>query len=103
MPKTIYSHSYHNLVVVKNKLFVIGNDTDYCEVFDSVCKKFVYLKHPPCINYNKSVAIGNKIVVFQENRSTILCYDVGKDEWSIESCEITKSLQDFTCLKLPCY
>ena len=103
MPKTINNHSYHNLVVVKEKLFVVGKEPNFFEVFDNVCKKFVSLKQPPCINFNKSVAIGNKIVVFQENRTTILCYDVDKDEWSEESCEVTKDLSNFSCVKLPWY
>ena len=103
MPKTINNHSYHNLVVVKEKLFVVGEEPNFFEVFDNVCKKFVSLKQPPCINFNKSVAIGNKIVVFQENRSTKLCYDVDKDEWSEESCEVTKDLSNFSCVKLPWY
>ena len=103
MPNMINSHSYHSLVVVKDKLFVIGNEIYFCEVFDNVSKNFVSLKHPPSMSYNKSVAIGNRIVVFQENQSTILCYDVDKDEWSEESCEVTKYLDDFSCAKLHCY
>ena len=103
MPNMINSHSYHSLVVVKDKLFVIGNEIYFCEVFDNVSKNFVSFKHPPSMSYNKSVAIGNRIVVFQENQSTILCYDVDKDEWSEESCEVTKYLDDFSCAKLHCY
>ena len=49
MPSMINSHKYLSLVVVKNKLFVIGQGTESCEVFDNACKKFVVLKHQPCI------------------------------------------------------
>ena len=103
MSNMINHHSHHNLVVVKDKLFVIASGKESCEVFDNVCKKFVSVKTPFTIDFNKSVAIGNRIVVFKENSSTIISYDVDKDELSIESCEVTKHLQDFTCLKLPCY
>ena len=103
MPSMIYSHKFHNLVVVKNKLFVISKGIESCEVYDNACKKFVVLKHQPYIYCNKSVSIGKKIMIFQEAMSTVICYDVDKDEWSEESCEVTKDLIDFSCTKLPWY
>ena len=103
MPKTINDYSFHSLVVVKDKLFVIGQGTKSCEVFDNVCKKFVVFNQQPSINYNKSLSIGNKIVILQEKRSSIVCYDVDKDEWSEESCEVTKHLEGFSYVKFPWY
>ena len=104
MPSTTNHYSHHSLVVVKNKLFVIGSfETDCCEVFDNVCKKFISLKNQPFIDYSKSVAIENRIVVFQDESSIVICYDVDKDEWSEESCELTKDLEGFSCAKLPLY
>ena len=102
MPSTINSHRCHSLVVVKDKLFVIGDERNRFEVFDNVCKKFVSLKHP-FIDYSKSVAIGNRIIVFKYVISTLLCYDVDKDEWSEESFELTEDLDGFSCAKLPLY
>ena len=74
MPNTINDYNYHSLVVVKDKLFVVGDEINCCEVFDNICKRFVSLKHPPSITYNKCVSIGNRIVVFQEGRSIIICF-----------------------------
>ena len=103
MPDMINSQSFHNLVVVKDKLFVVGQGTEACEVFDNVCKKFVLLKHPIRFNHNQCVPIGNKIIVFQENRSSIVCYDVDEDKWSEGSSEVTKDLLNFSFTKLPQY
>ena len=44
MPNMVNSHSDHSLVVVKDKLLVVGQGTDCCEVFDVICKKFVAIK-----------------------------------------------------------
>ena len=41
MPNTINNYTFHSLVVVKDKLFVIGKGIESCEVFDNACKKFV--------------------------------------------------------------
>ena len=103
MPNMINRKSFHNLVVVKDKLFVVGKGTESCEVFDNVFKKFVALKPKLNITYSKCMPIGNKILIFQENRSSIICYNVDKDEWSEESCKVTKNLLNFTCAKLPCF
>ena len=103
MPNMINHHYDHSLVVVKEKLFVIGSGRERCEVFDNVCNKFVSLKNPPSITLNKCMAIDNKIFVFQHNRSTVICYDVDKDEWSKESCEVTQYREYFSLTKLPQY
>ena len=103
MPNMINNHTFHSLVVVADKLFVVGQGTESCEVFDNVCKKFVVLKHHPHIEFNKSLSIGKKIVIFQRKRSSIVYYDVDKDEWSEESSEVTKNLIDFCYVKFPWY
>ena len=101
MPNMIESKYNHCSVVVKDKLFVIGRKS--CEMFDSFCKKFVAVKVPLYTNCCKSVAIGNKIVVFQEQRSFVFCYDVDKKRWSKEPCAETKCLNSFSYVKLPWY
>ena len=103
MPNMLKVNSYHNLVVVKDKLFVIGRERESCEVFDNVCKKFVALKPKTNITYSKCMQIVNKFFIFQETRSSLICYDVDKDEWSEEPCEVTKHLYDFSLTKLPQY
>ena len=103
MPNTINRKSFHNLVVVKEKLFVIDKGIDSCEVYDNVCKKFVSLKNQPSIAHSKCVPMCNKIIIFQEKISSLICYDVNKDEWAEESCQVTRHLQDFSLAKLPQY
>ena len=49
------------------------------------------------------MSIGNQIAMFQNNSSSIIFYDVDKYEWSEESTEFTKYLQQFACAKLPWY
>ena len=109
MPNMIKGKSGHCLVAVKNKLFVIATFKDGCEVFDNVCKKFVALKTSPIMskvitaNFFKAIAIGSKIVVFEEKRSSVKCYDVDKDEWCLEVCDVKKSLSQFCCVKVSSY
>ena len=103
MPNMINNFVCHNLVVVNNKLFVVGQGTESYEVFDNACKKFVVLKHQPSIYFNKSLSIGTKIVIFQEKKGSLVCYDNDKNERSEESCKLTKDLYDFSCVKIPSY
>ena len=102
MPNMIDGKCGHSLVVVRNKLFVIGYGSDTCEVFESRSNKFVALKSPPVdfVELNKAIAIGSKILVFQNDTTTVHCYDVDKNEWSEESCEVTRNLGSFSCVKL---
>ena len=103
MNNMINRHCFHSLVTVKDKLFVIGYGRDMCEVFDNVCMKFVALDSCPILNLNKAMSIGNKIELFQDNSTLMICYDFDKDEWYEESREVTKYIQHFACAKLPWY
>ena len=49
------------------------------------------------------MSIGNRIVIFQNNSSSVTFYDVDKDEWSEKLCEKTDNLDDFACTKLVWY
>ena len=104
MPNMNSGKCDHSLVVVKNKLFVISNLKDNCEVFDSICNKFITLKSPEleCFFGTRCYTIKNKIYVLQENISKIVSYDTNKNEWSEEHCEITRNLQCFSNVKVPC-
>ena len=102
MPNMIERKSGHGLVVVRNKLFVIGSGNGSCEVFDNKCGKFVVLKSTKLFldNLNTIIPIGDSFFVFCDDSKSVLCYDVNKNEWS------TKYLQydivDFSCVKVPC-
>ena len=103
MPNMINPHYFHSLVTVKNKLFVVDDETNTCEFFDNVCKKFVAIKSSYTLNSNKAMSIGNKIVIFQNDKSSVIFYDVDKDEWSEETCEVLEDLKLFSCVKIPSY
>ena len=105
MPNMTGVKSFHSLVVVRNKLFVIGCARDRSEIFENISKKFVGLKSPPVtfVDVNKAISIGSKIFVFQEYNASVLCYNVDTNEWSEESCEVTKNLQKYSCVKFPCF
>ena len=105
MPNLLISTIPHSLVVVKNKLFVIGSTAleSLCQCFDSISNKFVFLKSADNFNFQKAVSIGTKIFVFKYIEPAVLIYDVDKNEWSKESCEATKDLTVYSCVKLPIY
>ena len=99
MPDMINRPKLHSLVVVRNKLFVIGWKS--FEVFDNTCKKFLSLKLPCKFMASEYISIGNKILIIQIDTPCIVVYDVDKDEWYEKSCEA--SFMDFTCVKVPWY
>ena len=98
MPNMINSRRGHNLVVVRNRLFVVGRT---CEVFDKTCNQFVALESPQ-IKSNKATSIGNKIIIFQYATSSTVIYDVCEDKWSEELSEDSKRLSQIACVKVPC-
>ena len=69
------------------------------------CYLFVAINSPPVeyVHLNKAISIGSKILVFQGNEESILCYDVDKNKWSEESCEVTEDLEEYSCVKLLSY
>ena len=104
MPDMVKVRLFHNSVAIKNKLFIVNYS---CEVYDSVSDKFVLLKLPPkCSIENlsrsfKVISINNKIAVFPFNSNIVLLYDVKSNDWSQESCEVTRNISGFSCLKVP--
>ena len=107
MPNMNYRHFNHSLVVVKNKLFVVSNRIRFkhnLEVFDNIYKKFITIKSPELNWFSviKAFSIKNKIFAFKDESSKIICYDTSKNEWSEESCEVTKNLRYFSSIKVPC-
>ena len=103
MPSMVAARSFHSLVVVRNKLFVIGEGLDACEVFDKSSNKFIALKFPKWIGFNNALSVGNKIVIIQNESDVVDCYDVDKNEWSEESCNVTNYLENFACVKTSRY
>ena len=107
MANTIRRRSPHKLVVVQNKLFVIGIDTVQCELYDSSCKRFAALKFNSFIKFHdvlKVLSVGSKILVFTYRKiSTIYCYDVKTNEWSEKILPVSDYLSYFSLVKIPSY
>ena len=101
MPDMINGRVNHSLVVVKNKLYVIGSLVDGCEVYDTTCKKFVDLKSPLIENFFRVIAIGSKIIVFEYYKNSVICYDVDMKEWICEPCDVMKNMSGYSCAKVP--
>ena len=102
MPNMIHGKNYHSLVVVRNKLFVIGCNGDGCELFENSYNQFVCLKSPfNSYNCSNVVSISSKIVIFEENTSKIVYYDVDKCKWSEDLCEVTDQIFGFSCIRVP--
>ena len=106
IPNMIHTRFHHKMIPVGNKLFVVGGKTNVCEVYDTFCKKFAALKlRPEHLNFNfyclEAVSIGRKIMVFNNNSPQVAAYDVDEEKWSEESCEVTKNLKDYYCVKVP--
>ena len=102
MPSMNYGKYLHSLVVCKNKLFAISQNVRTFEVFDNTSKNFVILSLPKFKYSFKVISIENKIVFLENYQNKICFYDVDKNEWSEKPCEVTKNLQSFSCLKIPC-
>ena len=104
MPSMNFAKSRHSLVVAVNKLFVISDEDNMIEVYDSVGKTFVTLISPKLDSEhieNRTCFIGNKVFIFQDELP-VLIYDTVKKEWTEESCKVTRNLRDFSCVKVPC-
>ena len=103
-PSMIKGKHGHSLVVVGNKLFAIKTTPGKHEVFDNTVNKFVMLKCPLIETFVfKAVSIGNKILMFQRSRPTMICYDVCKDEFTQTPFAITKNLCEYSLLNVPSF
>ena len=108
MAEMITGRFGHSLVVVRNKLFVVGFESDVYEdlyeVYDSTCKKFVTFKGQTIsiLNFNQAISIGSKIYIFK-NDSFISCYDVDKEEWSEHSLDNEIHSDSCVIVKTPIY
>ena len=84
------------LAAIRNKLFVFGGGPTTCELFDSVCNRFVFVQPPPehleidlgqCA-FAASVGASRLVVYLNGCRKTAV-YDAEARDWSVESCDVT--------------
>ena len=107
MSNMIHGRNLHILVAVRNKLYVFGGLTETSEVFDSYSNKFSLVKPSSSLqgmgswNIRGAISIGSKILIFRDNSTNVVCYDLDKEEWSEETFEVSKYLKFFLCLKMP--
>ena len=100
MPSMVYTKIHHDVVVVRNKLYVVNHGYNRSEVYDSVSKKFNCLKFDRYIGSGiKAVAIGCKIFIFHRYIKVVLCYDVNENEWSADYFYYDKT--NYSCVKIP--
>ena len=102
------SRTNHSSVAIKNKLFVVGGfgyGKETCEVFDSTCKKFVYVTtKPKTMAFGSSIqsfSIGSKLITIGNRSATAFCFDIEKDEWSEVPFEATEDIAAFGCVVVP--
>ena len=87
MPDMIDGRAGHSLLVVRDKLFVVGSgnlSSDFCEVYNSSCGKFAALK-PPGRERGVvvgAVTMGGKIAFFERGSNAVTFYDVEDDAWT---------------------
>ena len=103
MPNMYSRIKDHSLVVVKNKLFVIGRKK--FELYDNNSKCFLKVKLPKKVlkRFREAVSFGDKIYIFNNYDNFITCYDVIKNEWSKISCQLTDNYFHYGCFLLPSY
>ena len=115
MPGMLEGRSCHSSAAVRNKLFVFGGkQTASCEAFDFVSRTFARVKGDcPFVNSTRSVkltvAIGSKILLFNNESMELAVFDVEEEKWSdaqkvhSEFVELVpaESLREYFCLKLP--
>ena len=103
MPNMINRKTRHGLVVVKSKLFVVGERLNDCEVFDNNFKHFVSLKTPGRDVYYlyKAIPFGSKFFVFADRLKAVWCYDVDTGKWSTKYHP--HNMLYYSCVKIPCW
>ena len=106
MPDMLEDRVGHTSAAVRNKLFLIGGNCDMCEVFDSHSNLFTLLKSPAKLfdQTNTEIAtasIANKIVFIGEQSIVGECFDVEKDKWVGDSCELDGDIMELSCVKVP--
>ena len=108
MPSMIEKRYDHKLVVVRDKLFVIGwlFKRTMCEYFDKASNMFVALQTPSWFfthHINEVLSIGTEIFIFQSSSTDVVVYDVEKNTWTKKTCEAIKGISLYSCVKIPIY
>ena len=107
---------YHTAVSNNNKMFMIRGSKDYSEIFDSITRKFTYIKtFPKWVGKSKIylshrfnnpyqvVDIANKIyfLCIKNMKVKVYRYDVRNDSFTFVASRKTESFAKFSCIKVP--
>ena len=108
MPSMNEGRQRHCSVATRNKLFVVGGALGLSiEMFDSFSDKFVAFKRTMLLRQPffgvQAHVCGRKIRVFGNGTHSMACYDIDKDEWSEEHCDVTKKIHEFRCVYSPVF
>ena len=108
MPSMIHRSCHHNMLAISNKLFALGcgEFSVICEVYDSICKKFVVINsHLTFFDsmYYEAISIGRNILVFKSFSKKVAIYNIDKNEWSDELFYVAEDNILFYCLKMPSF
>ena len=117
-PDMLSPRNNHSAVSIGNKMFMIGGSSDYSEVFESVTRKFTYIKTlPKWVRTLKKdiferyeilyqvINIGYTIYFFREeyNKVNVHSYDVRNNIFSFKT-SMVKEIFNFNktnCIKVP--
>ena len=115
-PSMLSPRVNHTVVNSSNKMIIIGGNSDCSEIFDSVTRKFTYIKTlPKWVGTSKLdwhigvkkpyqvVDIANKIYFFrmEKNKFNIHSYDVRNDHFAFKTSMETENFEEFSCVKIP--
>ena len=116
LPSMLSKRANHSAVSISNKMIIIGGSSDYFEIFDSVTRKFTYIKtipnwartskpdwHRRVNNPYQVIDIANKIYLFrmENNKVNVYRYDVRNDLFTFKTSVETESFEKFSCIKIP--
>ena len=94
IPDMLEKRIHHILKSIENKMFVISRHLGQrCELFDSVSRKFSYVKacsFSNSLNFcfsdeQNAFCVGKSVFLFSPNKNCFVVYDFEKSEWSLRS------------------
>ena len=111
-PSMIKGRAFHQSVAIGNKFFMFGGGINESEVYDSKCKMYVSLKMPLLLEKIKykflnflrepsaAFTIDDKVLIFGQVDSLVLCYDVKENEWSVKPYKVANNLEEFSSIQV---
>ena len=101
MPDLIEEKIGNESVAMGNKFYVIGynkNKTRNCEVFDNISNKFILIKQPPIVlfeRFRETFRVKNEIIVTcsvdkDDKGDNVYIYNTSSDEWTSMCVQVFK-------------